>query len=274
MTAPAETGQAGPPESGWDARLYAANTAHHRRYDDDTLRGVRLRPEDWVVDLGCGVGDFTARLAGLVPAGQVLGVDAEADMVAAARHRLTAPHVRLEVCRAQELSRFAAAGRYDAVLSVAMLHWIAAAEHPGVLGQVRRALRPGGVFRAEFGGHGQIAPVRRVLDEVSAAHGGGPADWYFPTVTDYQRLLAGAGFVAGADGWVDLIVQRREFPDSTAFLGWLRSQIFVGYDRVLPPAARPAFRAAAEERALTELQDPDGRYDLDYVRLDLLAYAA
>jgi trans-aconitate methyltransferase len=261
------------PPARWDAGLYAANTAHHRQYDRDVLRGVRLRRGDWVLDLGCGVGDFTARLAGLVPAGQVLGADADQDMVATARQRNAAGHVRFEVCRAQELDAVAPAGRYDAVLSVAVLHWIPAADHPLVLGQVRRVLRRGGVFRAEFGGHGQIAAVRRVLDEESRRAGGRPSGWYFPTPEEYAPLLAAAGLRTDHDGWLRLVQQRRELPDETAFLGWLRSQILVAYDAVVPADRLRAFRQAAEERALAESRGPDGRFDQEYIRLDVLAHA-
>jgi trans-aconitate methyltransferase len=262
------------PAARWDAALYAANTAHHRQYDRDVLRGVRLRRGDWVLDLGCGVGDFTARLAGLVPAGQVLGVDADRDMVAIARQRNAAAHVRFEVCPAQGLDAVAGAGRYDTVLSVAMLHWVPAADHPRVLGQVRRALRRGGAFRAEFGGHGQIAEVRRVLDAESRQHGGQPSDWYFPTPEQYAPLLAGAGLTVQPDGWVRLVRQRRELPDASAFLGWLRSQVLVGYDPLVPATELRAFRKAAEDRAVAELRGRDGRFDQDYIRLDLLAHAA
>lgn len=259
--------------AGWDATLYAANTAHHRQYDQDVLRGVPLRRGDWVLDLGCGVGDFTARVAALVPAGQVLGVDANQDMVATARQRNEAAHVRFEVCRAQALDTAAMAGRYDAVLSVAVLHWIPPADHPDVLRQVRRALRRGGTFRAEFGGHGQIATVRRVLDEESIRHGGRSSDWYFPTPAEYAPLLAAAGLRTDPDGWLRLVRQRRELPDATAFLGWLRSQVLVGYDPLVPAGALRAFRLSAEERAVAECAGPDGRFELEYIRLDLLAHA-
>lgn len=257
----------------WDAAQYAANTAHHRRYDREVLRGVDVRRDARLLDLGCGVGDFTDRLAELVPDGRVLGVDADAEMVAGARHRVGAANVRFETCRAQDLDGVADAGRYDAVLSVAVLHWIPAVDHARVLAQVRRALRPGGLFRAEFGGYGQIAAVRRVLDEESHRLGGGSGCWYFPTAQAYGPLLAAAGLRVEPAGWLRMLRQRRELPDAAAFLGWLRSQILIGYDCALPAARRAEFRRAAEERALAELRGPDGRFDQEYIRVDLLARA-
>src|SRR4029078_11610897 len=89
------------------------------------------------------------------------------------------PAVRFAGCRAQELDRVVPADSIDAVFSVAALHWVPATDHAGMLGQFRRVLRAGGLFRAQCGGQGQIAAVKAILDEESARLGGGPAGWFF-----------------------------------------------------------------------------------------------
>lgn len=254
--------------TAWDAELYAANTAHHRRHDADFLGGLRVPAGGRVLDVGCGVGDFTARLAGL--ADSVLGVDADPGMVATAASRYGSDSVRFAVARAQELDRVVPADSMDAVFSVAALHWVPAAEHPAMLAQVRRVLRSGGLFRAEFGGQGQIAAVKTILDEESAGLGGGSAGWFFPAPSDYRPLLAAAGFEVPADGWVRLLRQVREFPTADGMLGWLRSQTFPAYEPVLPAGASSEFRARSERRAVAELRRADGSFDIDFVRLDLL----
>lgn len=256
--------------TAWDAELYAANTAHHRRHDSDFLGSLTLPAGARVLDVGCGVGDFTARLAGLADGVEVLGVDADPGMVATAERRYGGPALRFAVARAQQLDRVVPAESADAVFSVAALHWVPAAEHPAMLAQVRRVLRPGGLFRAQFGGHGQIAAVRAILDEESARLGGGTAGWFFPAPADYRPLLAAAGFAVPADGWVRLRRQVRDFPAADGMLGWLRSQTFPAYGPVLPAGATAEFRARSEERAVAELRRADGTFDLDFVRLDLL----
>jgi trans-aconitate methyltransferase len=255
--------------SSWDAALYAANTAHHRRHDDEFLGGLTLPAGSRVLDVGCGVGDFTTRLATLGEDVEVLGVDADPRMVeAAARH--ATPAVRFAVCRAQELDRLVPAGSMDAVFSVAALHWVPAADQPGMLAQVRSVLRAGGLFRAQFGGSGQIAAVKAILDEESVRLGGGPAGWFFPSPADYLPLLAAAGFAVPGDGWVRLLRQVRSFGTAAEMVGWLRSQTFPAYEAVLPVHAVEEFRGRAERRAVAELRRADGTYDLDFVRLDLL----
>jgi hypothetical protein len=143
-----------------------------------------------------------------------------------------------------------------------------------MLAQVRRLLRAGGLFRAQFGGQGQIAAVKAILDAESARLGGRPAGWFFPAPADYRPLLAAAGFAVPDDGWVRLLGQVRRFDTAAEMLGWLRSQTFPAYEPVLPAAAVAEFRRRVEERAVAELRRADGSYDLDFVRLDLLVRAS
>jgi ubiquinone/menaquinone biosynthesis C-methylase UbiE len=256
--------------TSWDARLYAANTAHHRNHDADFLGALTLPAGARVLDIGCGVGDFTARLAELGDGVEVLGVDADPGMVATAADRYGAGPLRFAVCPAQQLDRVVPADSTDAVFSVAALHWVPEADHPGMLRQVRRVLRRDGFFRAEFGGSGQIAAVKAILDEESARLGGGPAGWFFPSPEQYRPLLAGAGLAVPAGGWLRLLRQVRAFPEAAGLLGWLRSQTFPAYEPVLPAGTAAEFRARSEERAVAELRRADGSFDLDFVRLDLL----
>jgi trans-aconitate 2-methyltransferase len=254
----------------WSGGLYAANTAHHRAFDAAILKDLPLEPDAAVLDLGCGVGDFTARLAAWLPAGRVLGVDAAPDQIATARDRHDAPNLRFAHAAAQDLSEVARPGEFDAVVSIAVLHWIPAADHPAVLAGVRRVLRDGGLFRAEFGGAGQVAATRVILDEESAALGGPASPWYFPTPEPYADAVAAAGLSVRRIG---LVRQRRAIPDAAALTGWLRSQVLLAYLPELPADAREEFRRRAETRAIAELRRADGSYDQDYVRLDLLASA-
>lgn len=252
----------------WDGALYAENTAHHRRFDDHVLEGVHLAPEAVVLDVGCGVGDFTARLADLVPAGRVTGVDADPSMVetATASHgggRISFLHAPVQHLGAID------SGSVDCVVSVAALHWVPWADQPLALGEIARVLRPGGLFRADLGGAGQIAAARLLLDDIAPRFGGPRSPWAFPSVAAYAPLLAGAGLDV-SHGVLRLVEQRRSMPTLEALLGWLHSQVAVAYEKGMEPDAVRAFRAEVDRRA-PELQRADGSYDQDYVRLDVRA---
>lgn len=262
----------GGPTATWDGALYAQHTAHHRTNDANILAGLQPPAHGTVLDVGCGVGDLTERLAALVPRGRVLGVDADPSMVEQAARRAR-PGLEFAVAAAQDLHAVADDASVDLVVSTACLHWVPEADQPVALGELARVLRPGGTLRVDMGGAGQIARTRQLLDAVSESQGGPASPWFFPTVEQYLELLAAAGFrVEGAQ--VRLLEQRRPVPDEQALRGWLRSQVLVAYTARMDADAAAAFTAEAERRAVLELRREDGSFDQDYVRLDVRAERA
>jgi trans-aconitate methyltransferase len=257
-------------EDAWNAELYAAHSAHHRQQDASFLASVVLAPTDRVVDLGCGTGEFTNQLAALVPEGAVFGIDASASQVARASAKRSA-NVRLVVGRLQDLDEVLQDESFHAAVSRATLHWVPKEEHPALLRVVRKHLRPGGFLRAEFGGRGQMQDALSMLDEVSESLGGPVSPWFFPEADEYADLVDEAGLTAEG-GFVRLLPQRRAMPTFEALRGFLRSQAFVGYEMGLRSETRTVFREVAESRAARELRRSDGSYDLEFVRLDLLAF--
>ncbi|MGK8465338.1 class I SAM-dependent methyltransferase [Nocardia cyriacigeorgica] len=77
----------GPAGEGWRGAEYSAAAEHHRAFDDWFLTRRPPRAWDTVVDLGCGTGEFTAKISALVPDGLVIGVDHDPSMLATARRR-------------------------------------------------------------------------------------------------------------------------------------------------------------------------------------------
>jgi hypothetical protein len=139
-----------------------------------------------------------------------------------------------------------------------------------VLADVHRLLRPGGWFRAEFGGAGNIPAGLRLLDEVSAALDGPRCPWFFADAGWYLESVERAGFDV-ADGFVRKTAQRRQFTRDS-LLGWFRSQCVQAYEAGLPAAAHAAFRNEVEAR-FAELARWDGSFDQTFVRLEVLARA-
>lgn len=91
---------------------------------------------------------------------------------------------------------------FDLVVASLSLHWVN--DLPGALIQIRRALRPGGLFLASMPALGTLAELRRALTAAEADLSGGasPRVSPFPELRDLAGLLGRAGFslpVADAD---------------------------------------------------------------------------
>ncbi len=220
------------------------------------------QPHEAVLDLGCGDGALTVELA--ARAAGVVAVDASPEQVAAARARgLDARVMRAEALAAQTDLH----GAFDAVFSNATLHWVpdAAAAAEGI----RRVLKPGGRFVAEFGGAGNVAAVRTALHAQLAARGIDPTaldPWYFPTPEEYTAVLAAAGLTVDT---IELIDRPTPVPEGIA--AWLDT--FAGpFLSAVPADERGLFKDAIAGELLPTLTDDNGQWFVDYVRLRVAAH--
>jgi tRNA/tmRNA/rRNA uracil-C5-methylase (TrmA/RlmC/RlmD family) len=69
----------------WDPQAYAQNGAFVHGLAGGVLEWLDAQPGEYILDLGCGDGQLTQRIA--TTGATVLGVDASPDMIAAARER-------------------------------------------------------------------------------------------------------------------------------------------------------------------------------------------
>ncbi|MHB8771393.1 MAG: methyltransferase domain-containing protein [Syntrophales bacterium] len=119
---------------------------YFRRTKERSYELLRLSAGMTVLEVGCGLGDDALRMAERVaPGGKVVGVDASARMIAAARARLAAhPQVELHRADARRLP-FRDASFERCRVDRTLQH----IRHPGqVLREMARALKPGGLLLA------------------------------------------------------------------------------------------------------------------------------
>lgn len=112
-----------------------------------------IRPRQRVLEIGCGTGSLTIRVKQRHPDTDVIGLDPDPKALARARrkaHRARAT-LRFDIGFGGSLPY--ADASFDRVLSSFMYHHLPEEEKPGMLGEARRVLRPGGSFHMlDFGG--------------------------------------------------------------------------------------------------------------------------
>lgn len=243
----------------WDPKAYARDGAFVHQLAGGVVEWLAPQPGECILDLGCGDGQLTARLAA---AGvEVHGVDASAAMVAAARAR----GVNAREGSAESLP--CADASFDAVFSNAALHWVRGQD--AMMAEVHRVLRPGGRFVAEMGGHGNIAAIRVGFVAVLDRHGFADAEDgvnYYPTPAEYTRRLELHGFRVER---MELIPRPTPLEES-GMAGWLRTF----RNGVLEKLPKELCATVVDECCALlapALQDENGNWTADYVRLRFVA---
>jgi SAM-dependent methyltransferase len=243
----------------WNAAGYSANAHFVPALGQPVLELLAPRAGERILDLGCGDGALTEKLVAL--GALVVGVDTSPEMIAAARGR--GLDVRMMDARALSF-----AGEFDAVFSNAVLHWVKDDPDAPIAGTFR-ALKPGGRFVGEMGGHGCVAAISVALLATLARRGiRDAAAWiptYFPTAHDYETRLRRAGFAPQS---VQLIPRPTPLP--TGMRGWLET-FAVAYCAALPPAGRDGFLEEVTALLKPVLCDGQGRWTADYIRLRFAA---
>jgi trans-aconitate methyltransferase len=240
-------------KQNWSAARYAATAHFVPAFGAPVVELLAPSPGERILDLGCGDGVLTAKIA--AAGATVVAVDAAPDMVAAAK----AKGLDARVMPGQHL---AFKREFDAVFSNAALHWMRPPE--AVLAGVARALKPGGRFVAEMGGHNNTAAIQVAFRAVLAKRGIEWRDvtpWYFPSAGAYGRKLEAAGFRVE-----EIAIVPRPTPLEAGFDAWLDT---FADDFFAPLAAADRAVAKQEIIALLEpiLRDETGLWIADYVRL-------
>ncbi|HEY1430809.1 MAG TPA: class I SAM-dependent methyltransferase [Stellaceae bacterium] len=236
----------------WSAERYAETARFVPALGTPVLELLAPTLGERILDLGCGDGALTERI---VAAGTtVVAVDAGPDMIAAARAR----GLDARVMDGQELTFD---NEFDAVFSNAALHWMR--DQQAVLAGVHQALKPGGRFIAEMGGHNNTAAIIVALSAVLARRGLDAhrlSPWYFPSADAYRRKLEEARFTVE-----ELAIVPRPTILPTGIEAWLDTfaEDFLG---PLAEPDRTGARAEIADLLRPVLMDETGTWIADYVR--------
>jgi trans-aconitate methyltransferase len=237
----------------WNPENYAKNACFVSALAKPLLELLNPKSGELVLDLGCGDGVLTEKIAGC--GGTVYGIDASSAQLKAAKKK----GLQVLVMDGQQLSFKPA---FDAVFSNAALHWMKQPEK--VAAGVLTCLKPGGRFVGEFGGQGNVETIRCVLHRALRSRSIDPLivdPWYYPSLEEYSRLLTNLGFTVDS---IEIIPRPTQLPGD--ILDWL--EIFAQpFTKSVPEAERRSFLEAVRTDLEPHLRHSDGTWFADYVRL-------
>lgn len=244
----------------WDTESYDEGHTFVFEYGEGVVDLLKPEQGERILDLGCGTGHLTDRIA--ESGADTVGLDASEEMIKKSRDAY--PGCEFVNKDARD---FSFDDPFDAVFSNAALHWIP--EQDPVLESVTNALVPGGRFVAELGGTGNVAAIITAVREEAAVRGYDVENpWYFPTIGEYTSKLESHGFETR---YATLFDRPTELDSGTDGLAEWLTMFGDSLLAAIPDDEQSAVISSVEDR-LREEQFQDGTWVADYRRLRVIAW--
>jgi trans-aconitate 2-methyltransferase len=244
----------------WDPGQYAHFATEREQPFWDLLAMVEPVDGGAVVDLGCGTGELTRALHERVRAGETVGVDSSARMLAQAPQADGLRFVHADI------REFAPSGPLDVVFSNAALQWLP--DHRALLARLRAWLAPGGQIAVQMpdnmGAITHVTAAEVASEPRFARHlRGTERRGAILTGEEYAVLLHELGFARQ-------VVLRRIYahvlPSRENVVEWFRGSLLTEYRRLLPAEVYDDFLATYRATLLPRL-DCRRPYLLPFPRL-------
>ena len=250
-----------PPSHNWDAELYEARHSFVWRFGKGLIEMLNPQPGERILDIGCGTGHLTSDIA--QSGAHVIGLDSSADMVGQARQNF--PKLSFVL---QNVTDMQYQSDFDAIFSNAVLHWVLESELAAEA--MSRALKTGGRFVAEFGGHGNVQTIESTIRVVVASYLGEkplPASrTHYPTIAEYSSILDRSGFEVRM---AELYERPTPLEGDSGMENWIR-QFKWYYFEQLPAGVREQALAEVIQQLHPKLNNAKGWF-ADYRRLRIQA---
>ncbi|MGB8404718.1 MAG: class I SAM-dependent methyltransferase [Mycobacterium sp.] len=150
------------------------------------------RPDDVIVDVGCGTGTLAAFISSVEPQAEVIGIDPDPEMLRVARHKFPDSVVRWHQGMGDAVATTLGAESVTAVVSSLVLHQCPIPVKEAILASMFTALRSGGrLVIADFGVQRTLL-MRTAFRIVQLADG--KADTQPNADGIVPELIAAAGF--------------------------------------------------------------------------------
>jgi trans-aconitate methyltransferase len=244
----------------WNANLYDSKHNFVTNYGNDIIELLNPQANEKILDLGCGSGALTAKIATM--AKEVTGIDASREMIAQAKQHY--PDVDFIVHDATR--EFPFTDKFDAVFSNAALHWMLDADT--VAKNIAKVLKPDGWFVFEMGGKNNIKTIIKSIEYAASKFDTHnlPIYNFFPTISEYSTILEKNGF---AVKYAALFDRPTPLDGEEGLRNWIR-MFRNGVLENIDKSNHEQFFELAEEFARDKLYK-DKQWIADYVRLRMIA---
>jgi trans-aconitate 2-methyltransferase len=226
----------------WDPERYEQFKNERYAPFDDLVKLIDVRDRLRVVDLGCGTGELTRRLADLLPNSDVMGIDGSAEMLMKAAEQAR-PGLCFERRKIED-----AVGQWDLIFSNAAIQWVD--DHQALVPRLISYLRPEGQLVVQLPSNFSH-PTHIIIDEIGGetpfreALDGWSHRWPVLSLEEYAELLY-------ANGGQEITAFEKVYPhvleNADALAEWMSGTALVPYFERLPEGLHEPFMERYRER--------------------------
>ncbi len=250
----------------FDGKRYENASTHQKEWGSSIISEFNLSGNEKILDLGCGNGALTAKLAELVPNGSVLGIDASQGMLDAVKGKKLS-NLKFELMDINELHL---SEKFDLVFSNATLHWIK--DHDNLWNSINNILANNAIVRFNFAANGNCYNFFKVIQEAITLNEYKEFfsefiwPWYMPSIEEY-KTIANKFHFSEIKIWEEN--KDRYFPDKNAIVGWINQPSIVPFLKHLPEDKKESFREHVIKNVFEITAQNDGTYFETFRRINV-----
>jgi len=252
----------------FNGNKYEKASAHQKEWASKLISEIAFNGTERVLDLGCGDGSNTAKIAELVPKGEIIGIDASKGMINVAKQK-ERNNLHFVLMDINDLSF---TDEFDVVFSNATLHWVQ--DHNHLIANVIRCLRHGGFLRLNFAADGNCSHFFKViriamsLEKFLRYFAEFKWPWYMPSVDEYEALAENSG-LSDVQVWGENT--DRFFPDAETMTRWIDQPSLVPFLACVAEKDKASFREFVVGKMIEETRHGDGRCFETFRRINVFA---
>lgn len=238
-----------PAKKNWDAKAYSDNSNSQLSAAQRALKRVAFRGNEHVLDIGCGDGKISAKIASEVKNGHVVGIDISPTMIEFAQsHFSNQTNLSFEQMDAAKIDL---KDRFDMAVSFSAMHWVK--DQPRAIQGIFESLKPNGHFLMTIPA-GYPEALSNALNEMmrdprwQKFYDNFSLGQTFYTTEQYERLFKKAGFTTVA---IELVPAFDRFENTRAFSNFVRQ--WLPHLTPIPKAMREDFMEQLMTRYLDYL---------------------
>ncbi|HEX9666596.1 MAG TPA: methyltransferase domain-containing protein [Thermodesulfobacteriota bacterium] len=243
----------------WNPECYCKFQRERFEPFNDLLKLVVIKAGMNVVDLGCGTGEITNKVADRLPSSSVLGIDSSPEMLNSAK-RLERPGLSFKLCSIEDIS-----GKWDLIFSNAAIHWVE--NHEELIPRLFSWLQSGGQIVIQVPSN-HLHPTQTLLREIAGEKpfkkvlNGWVRNSPVLSISEYAESL----YQSGGKG---IVIFEKVYPhvlnDVDAIIDWMRGSVLIPYLDRLPMELQESFIELYRERLLEKW--PKGPVFFPYQRI-------